>query len=111
MSGRFGRNGNEGLGIFPAAGLRRPCPSIVQVLGLDFVVYLHVSSNAVYLFGAHMNNYEQTTQEVRDAFNALCKGRVEAAVKAEREACAQLAEMAEPYKAADLIRARGTHEA
>lgn len=53
-----------------------------------------------------MNNYEQTTQEVRDAFNALCKGRVEAAVKAEREACAQLAEMAEPYKAADLIRAR-----
>jgi hypothetical protein len=37
-----------------------------------------------------MNNYEQATQEVRDAFNALCKGRVEAAVKAEREACAQL---------------------
>ena len=29
----------------------------------------------------------------------------------EREACAQLSEMAEPYKAADLIRARGTHEA
>ena len=37
-----------------------------------------------------MNNYEQATQEVRDAFNALCKGRVEAAVKAEREACAGL---------------------
>jgi hypothetical protein len=38
-----------------------------------------------------MNNYEQTTQEVRDAFQSLCKGRVEAAVKAEREACAKLA--------------------
>jgi len=38
-----------------------------------------------------MNSYEQATQEVRDAFSALCKGRVEAAVKAEREACAKLA--------------------
>ena len=37
-----------------------------------------------------MNNYEQATQEVRDAFQALCKGRVEAAVKAEREACAKV---------------------
>jgi hypothetical protein len=37
-----------------------------------------------------MNNYEQVTQEVRDAFQALCKGRVEAAVKAEREACAKV---------------------
>ena len=37
-----------------------------------------------------MNNYEQVTQEVRDAFDALCKGRVEAAVKAEREACAKV---------------------
>lgn len=36
-----------------------------------------------------MNHYEQATQEVRDAFNALCKGRVEAAVKAEREAWQQ----------------------
>ena len=39
-----------------------------------------------------MNHYEQSTQEVRDAFNALCKGRVEAAVKAEREACAEFLE-------------------
>ena len=29
------------------------------------------------------------------------------AVAAEREACAQVAELAEPYQAADLIRARG----
>ena len=41
-----------------------------------------------------MNHYEQTTQEVRDAFNALCKGRVEAAVKAEREACAKVCDAA-----------------
>lgn len=39
-----------------------------------------------------MNNYEQVTQEVRDAFQALCKGRVEDAVKAEREACAKVCE-------------------
>jgi hypothetical protein len=32
---------------------------------------------------------------------------VEAGAAAEREACAQLAEKAEPYQAADLIRARG----
>ena len=67
-----------------------------------------------------MNNYEQVTQEVRDAFDALCKGRVEAAVKAEREACAkvcdELAElnrtsptdsMWEQEECASAIRARG----
>jgi hypothetical protein len=63
-----------------------------------------------------MNNYEQVTQEVRDAFQALCKGRVEAAVKAEREACAKVCENiytngdgAECWleNAAEKIRARG----
>ena len=62
-----------------------------------------------------MNHYEQATQEVRDAFNALCKGRVEAAVNAEREACAKLLDdMAAQDKrtnyyvvAAKAIRARG----
>ena len=57
-----------------------------------------------------MNNYEQTTQEVRDAFNALCKGRVEAAVKAEREACAdlcyQLVDNSRETRFAAAIRAR-----
>jgi hypothetical protein len=53
-----------------------------------------------------MNNYEKTTQEVRDAFNALCKGRVEAAVKAEREACARLAEKEAQYTLATAIRGR-----
>jgi hypothetical protein len=37
-----------------------------------------------------MNNYEQVTREVRDAFDALCKSRVKAAVEAEREACAKV---------------------
>ena len=37
-----------------------------------------------------MSTHEQATQEVRDAFNAVCRGRVEAAVKAEREACAKV---------------------
>lgn len=66
-----------------------------------------------------MNHYEQATQEVRDAFNALCKGRVEAAVKAEREACAKVAEdmnaavlamlnvTRQPVAIAAAIRARG----
>ena len=39
-----------------------------------------------------MNTYEQATQEVKDAFAALCKGRVKAAVEAEREACAKVCE-------------------
>jgi hypothetical protein len=39
-----------------------------------------------------MNTCEQATQEVKDAFAALCKSRVEAAVLAEREACAKLAQ-------------------
>ena len=39
-----------------------------------------------------MSTHEQATQEVRDAFDAVCKGRVEAAVKAEREACAKVCE-------------------
>ena len=39
-----------------------------------------------------MRRYEQSTQELRDAFDAVCKGRVEAAVQAEREACAKVCE-------------------
>lgn len=58
-----------------------------------------------------MNNYEQATQEVHDAFDALCKGRVEAAVKAEREACAKVCEELHPglstKRVAEIIRARG----
>ena len=63
-----------------------------------------------------MNNYEQVTQEVRDAFDALCKGRVEAAVKAEREACAKVCDAIDAeYEGEDVlatwcsqaIRARG----
>ena len=34
--------------------------------------------------------------------------RENAYVLAEREACAKIADIAEPYKSADLIRARGT---
>lgn len=56
---------------------------------------------------------EQTTQEVRDAFNALCKGRVEAAVKAEREACAKVCDDLRginwgPEQCATAIRSRSS---
>lgn len=62
-----------------------------------------------------MNNYEQVTQEVRDAFDALCKGRVEAAVKAEREACAKVCDDLDDdlpdglagWQYGEAIRARG----
>jgi hypothetical protein len=62
-----------------------------------------------------MTTHEQTTQEVRDAFDALCKSRVKAAVEAEREACAELVyhsppsdEYESPLKAVyNAIRARG----
>jgi hypothetical protein len=61
-----------------------------------------------------MNSHEQVTQEVRDAFNALCKGRVKAAVEAEREACAQVVEeyphwlgMTAKAEIANAIRNRG----
>ena len=70
-----------------------------------------------------MTSYEQTTQEVRDAFDALCKGRVKAAVEAEREACAKECERMMMYPnakqesaahqdvwaAAKAIRARGSN--
>ena len=70
-----------------------------------------------------MTSYKQTTQEVRDAFDALCKGRVKAAVEAEREACAKECERMMMYPnakqesaahqdvwaAAKAIRARGSN--
>jgi hypothetical protein len=44
---------------------------------------------------------------VLEAIDANIKILVQKAVLAEREACAKVCEMAEPYQAADLIRARG----
>jgi hypothetical protein len=59
-----------------------------------------------------MTKHEEVTQELRDAFDAVCKGRVEAAVLAEREACAKVCEDLHPglatKRAAEIIRARGT---
>jgi hypothetical protein len=46
-------------------------------------------------------------QSTANVYTALAIGVWNAAVKAEREACAKLADLAEPYQAADLIRARG----
>jgi hypothetical protein len=44
---------------------------------------------------------------VLEAIDANIKILVQKAVLAEREACAKLADLAEPYQAADKIRARG----
>ena len=48
---------------------------------------------------------DATNKQVEILSDALAESRRE--ILAEREACAKLAEMAEPYQAADLIRARG----
>jgi hypothetical protein len=44
--------------------------------------------------------------KVIEMLEAEWRDRLKAAVLAEREACAEIAEIAEPYKCADLIRAR-----
>ena len=45
--------------------------------------------------------------DVKDDDDTLCyRSELEAAVKAAYKDCAQIAETAEPYQAADLIRAR-----
>ena len=44
--------------------------------------------------------------KVIEMLEAEWRDRLKAAVLAEREACAEIAETAEPYKCADLIRAR-----
>ena len=41
-----------------------------------------------------------------DSFNEMYKEIYDAAMLTEREACAKIAELAEPYQTADLIRAR-----
>jgi len=43
----------------------------------------------------------------RDKFLHYLEAFANLVAKHEREACAKIAEMAEPYKCADLIRARG----
>ena len=48
-----------------------------------------------------------TQDEIIEMLEAECRDRLKAAVLAEREACAKIADIAEPYKSADLIRARG----
>jgi type IV pilus biogenesis protein CpaD/CtpE len=52
-----------------------------------------------------MSTHEQATQEVRDALDAVCRGRVEAAVKAEREACAKVADDSD-----HVVNGRGYHD-
>jgi hypothetical protein len=48
-----------------------------------------------------------TQDEIIEMLEAEWRDRLKAAILAEREACAKVADIAEPYKSADLIRARG----
>lgn len=57
-----------------------------SICGVCLCPYGDSGECACEIKGNGMNNYAQATQEVRDAFNSLCRGWVEAAVKAEREA-------------------------
>lgn len=45
--------------------------------------------------------------ELQQKREGVAVDMIEAAILAEREACAKIADTAEPYKSADLIRARG----
>jgi hypothetical protein len=51
---------------------------------------------------------EQTGVPLSMPFDKWCEKFAELVAAHEREACAKIAEIAEPYKSADLIRARGT---
>ena len=64
-----------------------------SICGVCLCPYWDSGECACEIKGNGMNNYAQATQEVRDAFNSLCRGRIEAAVKAEREACAKMFEL------------------
>ena len=48
-----------------------------------------------------------TQDEIIEMLETEWRDRLKAAILAEREACAKVADIAEPYKSADLIRARG----
>ena len=87
-----------------------------SICGVCLCPYGDSGECACEIKGNGMNNYAQATQEVRDAFNSLCRGRVEAAVKAEREACAKVCDDIDAeYEGEDVlatwcsqaIRARG----
>ena len=79
-----------------------------SICGVCMCPYGDSGECACEIKGNGMNNYAQATQEVRDAFNSLCRGRVEAAVKAEREACAVMAEKEAQYSLAKAIRSRSS---
>ena len=50
---------------------------------------------------------DEAAQKVLEALDVYIKRMVQRAVEQEREACAKIAETAEPYMTADLIRKRG----
>ena len=55
-----------------------------------------------------MESYDRGVEDVKQEAIVALEKTVAVMVAAEREACAKIAEIAEPYKCADLIRARGT---
>jgi hypothetical protein len=55
-----------------------------------------------------MESYDRGVEDVKQEAIVALEKTVAVMVAAEREACAKIADVAEPYKCADLIRARGT---
>ncbi len=56
---------------------------------------------------AKLTEMLEIQQKLQETAIDMLKPAIEIAVQKEREACAKLAEMAEPYQTADLIRKRG----
>ncbi len=55
-----------------------------------------------------MESYDKGVEDTKQEAIIALEKTVAVMVAAEREACAKIADVAEPYQCADLIRARGT---
>ena len=74
----------------------------------EVMALLNQSAGQHWCDEAHIQRFAHLVYEsvFRDANLAASRTILDAAVLEEREACAKVCELAEPYQAADLIRAR-----
>ena len=71
----------------------------------DLVEFMNLQEEITKLL---MESYDKGVEDTKQEAIVALEKTVAVMVAAEREACAKIADVAEPYKCADLIRARGT---